>query len=65
MSKQIALTHLDCTDTVGTNQVNIISADPEVPGSYKETTVDFSSFSAAEQTQINDCLAMVESKLPA
>lgn len=65
MSKQIALTHLDCTDTDGSNNVNIISADPQIPGSYKSITVDFSTFSAAEQTQINDCLAMVESKLPA
>ena len=63
MAKEIVITDVD-TPASGRN-INIEQNDPDTPGSYKNQIVSYDSLSAAEKTQLDDCVAMLESKLPA
>lgn len=64
MAKEVAITKADLVSEGGDNKINIVSHDPTDPNSYKEAFVNYDDLSAGEKTQLDDCLAMLESKLP-
>jgi len=63
MAKEIASTHSDLTSIGGGNTINIESIDPSNPTTYKSIIINYSDLSAAEKTQLNDCMTMLESKI--
>ncbi len=65
MAKEIVITDVDLVSQGGTRNINIEQNDPDTPGSYKSQVVAYTDLSAAEKTQLDDCIAMLEGKLPA